>query len=80
MSDIPPKADVAKGCCHVCFVPKADIRRSFVHQLVGPRFAEGFAFPPFQKNVGASLRLFCDLTYTCKNCGATTTRIIKIEK
>jgi hypothetical protein len=22
----------------------------------------------------------CDLTYTCKKCGATTTRTIKIEK
>jgi RNase P subunit RPR2 len=22
----------------------------------------------------------CDLTYTCKECGATTTRTIKIEK
>jgi hypothetical protein len=22
----------------------------------------------------------CDVTYTCKNCGATTIRTIKIEK
>ena len=25
MSDLPPKADIAEGCCYVRFVPKADI-------------------------------------------------------
>ena len=36
---------------------------------------------PGQVTVGVSDDTdLCDLTYTCKNCGATTTRTIKIEK
>ena len=33
--------------------------------------------PPVPVSVDADL---CDVTYACKNCGATTTRTIKIEK
>jgi RNase P subunit RPR2 len=33
--------------------------------------------PPVPVSVDADL---CDVTYTCKNCGATTTRTIKVEK
>ena len=33
--------------------------------------------PPLPVSVDTDL---CDVVYTCKNCGAITTRIIKIEK
>jgi hypothetical protein len=33
--------------------------------------------PPLAVSVDTEL---CDLTYSCKNCGATTTRTIKVEK
>jgi RNase P subunit RPR2 len=33
--------------------------------------------PPLPVSVDTDL---CDVTYTCKDCGATTTRTIKIEK
>jgi RNase P subunit RPR2 len=33
--------------------------------------------PPLPVSLDTEL---CDVTYTCEACGATTTRIIKIEK